>query len=359
MMNFGSSRRRMMQGLVSSAMIASGPDMAVAATTCEKDIVLNPVIFQRADPHVLRADDGSYYFTASVPAYDRVILRHAGSITGLSAAPERTVWLRPAKGKMGGHIWAPEIHFIGGRWIIYFAAGDSDSRFRIRTYALGCKGADPMRDDWELVGQLETPWDTFNLDATSFRHDRRDYLCWAQQEPGIETNSNIYLAPLETPTTLAATPVRLTVPTYDWETQRFKVNEGPAFLSHGDKVFIAYSASATDDRYMMGLLWASASGDLMDAGNWSKSPAPVFASAPEHCVFGPGHNSFTTDMCGRNLLVYHARDYREIVGDPLYDPNRHTRVQPFGFDGSGMPVFGKPVRSGPLRLSDHQNAGAT
>ena len=28
-----------------------------------------------------------------------------------------------------------------------------------------------------------------------------------------------------------------------------------------------------------------------------------------------------------DVLVYHARDYRDITGDPLYDPNRHTRVQ--------------------------------
>ena len=36
-----------------------------------------PFILQRADPFVGRAADGSYYFTASVPAYDRIILRHA------------------------------------------------------------------------------------------------------------------------------------------------------------------------------------------------------------------------------------------------------------------------------------------
>jgi hypothetical protein len=36
----------------------------------------------------------------------------------------------------------------------------------------------------------------------------------------------------------------------------------------------------------------------------------------------------TTAAAGRDLLVYHGRNFREIVGQPLYDPNRHTQVQP-------------------------------
>ena len=33
-----------------------------------------PWILQRADPYVYRHTDGTYYFTASVPAYDRIVL---------------------------------------------------------------------------------------------------------------------------------------------------------------------------------------------------------------------------------------------------------------------------------------------
>lgn len=34
-----------------------------------------PWILQRADPYVYRHSDGWYYFTASVPAYDGIVLR--------------------------------------------------------------------------------------------------------------------------------------------------------------------------------------------------------------------------------------------------------------------------------------------
>ncbi|ESQ82613.1 hypothetical protein [Asticcacaulis benevestitus] len=45
---------------------------------------------------------------------------------------------------------------------------------------------------------------------------------------------------------------------------------------------------------------------------------------------------------------YHARDYRDIDGGPLFDPNCHTRVQMIRYKAVGMPDFGIPVAIGPL-----------
>ena len=42
-----------------------------------------PWIEQRADPYVYCHTDGNYYFTASVPAYDKIILRKASTLNGL------------------------------------------------------------------------------------------------------------------------------------------------------------------------------------------------------------------------------------------------------------------------------------
>ncbi len=314
--------------------------------------IVNPVVRQRADAQVFRHTDGWYYLTGSVPEYDRLVLRRSKTLAGLATAQERVLWRHQASGPMSGFLWAPELHRIDGKWVMYFAAGPSgggEDVFRIRTYAVVCDGPDPMTGSWSVLGQLQTPWDSFNLDSTSFVHKGRRYLAWAQREPGIETNSNLYLAPLATPLTLAAPPVRLSVPTLDWEIQGYKVNEAPAVLARNGRLFMTYSASATDARYCMGMLSCRADADLMEAANWSKSPVPVFQTSAEHRIFGPGHNSFTVDERGRDVLVYHARDYAEIKGDPLFDPNRHTRMQYFRYAADGTPIFGPPVANGPLR----------
>ena len=88
--------------------------------------------------------------------------------------------------------------------------------------------------------------------------------------------------------------------------------------------------------------------NLMDPASWTKSQTPVFKTSPEHKIFGPGHNSVTVDERGRDMLVFHARDYEAIKGDPLFDPNRHTRVQRIRYDGKGVPIFNPPVANGPL-----------
>ncbi len=322
------------------------PILAQAADKSAK--IVNPLVLQRADPQIFRHNDGFYYMMASVPEYDRLAIRRARTLAGLATAEETVVWRRPESGQMAGYIWAPELHHFDGQWHIYFAAGDGDDKFHIRTYVLSSADANPMTGQWSLTGELETPWDTFTLDSTTFVHRGVRYLCWAQHEPGIDTNSNLYLAPLATPTTLAAKPARLTVPTYDWETIGFKVNEGPALLARNGRLFLTYSAAATDYHYCMGMLTARDDADIMDPASWVKSPEPVFKSSPAHNIWGPGHNSFTVDENGRDILVYHARDYREIQGDPLFDPNRHIRVQPIHYTPDGVPDFGEPVANGVL-----------
>ena len=52
----------------------------------ESKDVLQPLIEQRADPFIIRHSDGYYYFTASVPQYDRIELRRAKTIAGLADA---------------------------------------------------------------------------------------------------------------------------------------------------------------------------------------------------------------------------------------------------------------------------------
>lgn len=337
-----------------SAITMTAASNAAAAPSAQPAITTrNPLVEQRADPFITRPVNGMYYLTGSVPEYDRIVVRGASTLDGLATARERTIWRRPASGSMGGYIWAPELHRIGDRWYVYFAAGDSDDPFRIRTYVLESINDDPRTAGWLPPKRMVTGWDSFTLDSTTFEHRGRRYFLWAQSEPGIATNSNLYIAEMVSPLELVTPVVRIAVPTLSWEIQGFRVNEGPAVLVRNGRVFVTFSASATDARYCMGLLYADENANLLDARSWTKVPNPIFTTNVETRQFGPGHNCFTVAEDGSDVLVYHARDYRDITGDPLFDPNRHTRVQKLYWNEDGTPSFGVPVGKGGtiIRLS--------
>ncbi len=118
------------------------------------------------------------------------------------------------------------------------------------------------------------------------------------------------------------------------------VNEGPSILKSGEYIFLVYSASDTGANYCMGMLYAHSDSDLLDPRSWSKSRHPVLATDREKGIYGPGHNSFTKSEDGtKDIMLFHARQYENIAGDPLFDPNRHTLMMEVQWSDDGMPVF--------------------
>ncbi|PLB19659.1 MAG: beta-xylosidase [Flavobacteriaceae bacterium FS1-H7996/R] len=302
----------------------------------------NPIAEQRADPWVHKTDDGIYYLIATVPEYDRIVIRNANSINGLKEAKEKEVWHKHKTGVMGHHIWAPELHKIDGIWYIYFAAGEAENIWNIRMWVLSNPSEDPMKGAWTEAGQIKTQKESFSLDATTFVHKEKRYLIWAQNVRGGShgTALVLVLSEMKNPTTLTGPEVILTEPEFSWEKMKYNVNEGPAVIMKNEKIFVTYSASATNHNYCMGLLWIDAEADLLDASNWHKSPGPVFYTNEDLKRYGPGHNSFTTDEDGKTtVMIYHARDYKEIQGHELSDKNRATRARVVEWTEKGYPDF--------------------
>ncbi|PNG17212.1 glycoside hydrolase family 43 protein [Streptomyces cahuitamycinicus] len=352
------SRRLLLKGAAAAGALAAVPALSGVAEAAPQGETaagtpagrpkpapfVNPLVRNRADPHIHRHKDGFYYFTATAPEYDRIILRRSRTLGGLGTADESVIWRAHATGPMGAHIWAPELHRIGGKWYIYFASAPAEDVWAIRIWVLENAHPNPFKGTWVERGQIKTAWETFSLDATTFTHRGKRYLSWAQHEPGLDNNTGIFLSEMANPWTLKGPQVRLSTPEYDWECIGFKVNEGPYVLKRNGRLFMTYSASATDSNYCVGLLTADADSRLLDPLSWTKSPTPVFTSNDTTKQYGPGHNCFTVAEDGRtDVLVYHARQYREINGDPLNDPNRHTRVQKLGWKRDGTPDFGVPI----------------
>ncbi|MEU2894494.1 glycoside hydrolase family 43 protein [Streptomyces sp. NPDC001273] len=342
------ARRLLLKGALAAGALAAAAPAAYAAAPGKAAPYANPLVRNRADPHITRHTDGFYYFTATAPEYDRIILRRSRTLNGLSRAAESVIWRAHPTGDMAAHIWAPEMHRVAGKWYVYFAAAPAEDVWAIRIWVLENAHPNPFKGTWVEKGRIRTAWETFSLDATTFTHRGTLYLAWAQHEPGMDNNTALWLSEMADPWTLTGPQVRLSTPEYGWERIGFAVNEGAYVLQRNGRLFMTYSASATDANYCMGLLTADEDSDLMDPANWSKSPVPVFTSNDTTRQYGPGHGCFTVAEDGRtDVLVYHARQYEEIVGDPLHDPNRHTRVQRLGWKADGTPDFGVPVADGP------------
>ncbi len=302
-----------------------------------------PFIAQRADPFV-RYIEGKWYFTASVPAYDCIILRRADTLEGLRTAEEHMVWHAHESGVMSRHIWAPELHRLDGCWYIFFAAGEKDDGWKIRPWVLRCQDDDPISGRWEECGNLrradedEFSFTDFSLDMTIMENAGKRYCIWAEKVSVGKKISNLYIAELETPLKMKTPQMLLTSPTYAWERHGFWVNEGPAVIHHDGRIYMTYSASDTSAAYCMGLMWMDEKDDPMDIAAWHKSSHPVMRTDAAKGIYGPGHNTFFTDEAGKAYTAYHARPYDEIIGDPLYDPNRHAFIMTVPFE-DGMPVF--------------------
>lgn len=331
----------------------------------EQEVYANPLIPQRADPHIeFDEDEELYYFTASYPAfynvnggYDRIILRESATIAGLADAEEITIWDAPDSGQMARHVWAPEIHKIEGEFYVFFAAGNSNAVWNIRPYVLVCQDDDNPYDpeSWLLpdgtaeihaaTSQQYKYFKQMSLDMTYFEHNDHHYVIWAD----IIGQSALYMqevdpyAPWEG---ISDEVICLTTPEYAWERDVQRVNEGASVIKNDGKIYVAFSGSGTGPEYCIGLLSMDENDDPMDLDSWTKVCYPVLTSSDVPGEYGPGHNSFTVDENGNAMFVYHARSeecYRNqcqwASSDSLYDPCRHARVKRVHWASDGTPIL--------------------
>src|SRR5687767_14625800 len=87
-------------------------------STSEEKFV-NPVLEHAPDPWVTQKD-GWYYFTHTTG--NNLRLFRTKKMSDLKNASSKVVWTPPSSGFNSKNIWAPEIHFIEGKWYFYYAA---------------------------------------------------------------------------------------------------------------------------------------------------------------------------------------------------------------------------------------------
>lgn len=298
----------------------------------------NPILPYGADPHVF-AKGGMYYYMHTTG--HNLTLWKTKKISDLKNAEKKVIWTPPATGMWSKEIWAPEIHFLQGKWYVYFSADDGDN-FHHKVYVIENASADPFQGEWEFKGQIKPATDRWAIDGSVFENKGQLYFIWSGWEGTENVAQNIYIAKMKNPWTIDGDRVMLSTPEFAWEIIGDpKVNEGPVMLRGKNKLFIIYSASGcwTDD-YKLGMLTASVKADLMDSKSWVKSKIPVFEKSEADSVYAPGHNGFFKTLDGKeDWIIYHANDKPgEGCGG-----HRKPRIQKISWKKDGSPDFGKPA----------------
>jgi GH43 family beta-xylosidase len=307
---------------------------------------LNPVA-DGADPWVVKRD--SVYYLVQARG-NGIFVSRSTKLTEVTRSAVQ-VWAAPDTGWNRTNVWAPELHFIDGRWYIYYAAGRAGPPFvHQRSGVLQSAGDDPqgayvdrgMLDTGDEITTLaENKW---AIDLNVGRINGQTYAVWSGWERDAATDrtpQHLYIARMSNPWTIGSARVRISSPTESWERgTELDLQEGPTFLQRGGQTFIVYSTRESWLRdYRLGQLrLASPDADPLSPASWTKT-GPVFAGTDD--VFGAGHASFTVSPDNtESWIVYHSK----TGVAPGWE--RVIRMQKFTWNADGSPSFGTPTPRG-------------
>ena len=298
-----------------------------------------------ADPFLIR-HAGNYYFLRTTGS--DIKIRRSDTLQGIGSGIESAVfWFNH---EIKGHIWAPELHYLNGKWYIYATGSLSSSQHIMRMFVLEGNSQDPM-GPYTYRGLLEAHTGALDQSPLVRDSDGALFLIWSQWD---DAGQSLYIGPMSDPLTLGHPRVRISTPDYPWE-RNGAVNEGPIVLKRGDRTMIVYSGSGTwTPDYCLGML-VNSGNNYLDPDSWVKASNPIFRRRDANNVFCVGHNGFTESPSGnQSWIAYHA------TSDPTgnQEPKRNTRIQRFGWWSNNTPNLDVPVAAGTQQISPDEAPGA-
>src|SRR3954470_6003316 len=149
--------RAAVAALVIAAANCSGSKAAAPPPVTNACTFTNP-LGSGADPWVVRRGD-AYYFAES--KNNAIWIHKSGWLTTITSDGV-AVWTAPASGWNQTNIWAPELHYIDGRWYIYYAGGSSGPPFITQHAGVLQAATDDPQGAYTDLGMLYTGDDIAN-----------------------------------------------------------------------------------------------------------------------------------------------------------------------------------------------------
>jgi len=313
-----------------------------AATPVTGPLVHNPLTDPKTgrplscpDPSVVDVPHRQYaMYMVCTSDFDRDALPIWGSHDGVHWTKLASVfprgsgpsWATPA-GSQHGRYWAPDLHWFGGHWVLYFAAQLTGAAAQTLSpapqgrFAIGVATATSLRSgDWttsllHYSGQFDQlPSELGNrelsggvIDPNEFENPvtGQRYLVYAKQ------SDEIFLGELSPDgLTLAPGVQRILVPSTPWECANLRGTctiEGPVGYWYGNVAYVLYSASSTwAGSYAVGVAASTAPLALP----FTKDPEPILSSSGD--LLGPGGTSEPVTAPDGSPIIY----FHTLIGGP-------------------------------------------
>lgn len=279
-----------------------------------------PIIDQNGGDPWLFAKDDWYYYTKTTG--NNVTLWRSKNLSTVASGETKIIFPIPEGFQS---IWAPELHYVAGSWIVYLAMNRPGKKHLM--YVLRNDALDPYTGMWEFSPILGMD-ECFAIDGTHLLANGKEYIIWSGcPEADAGAPQYLYIVALSSWNQIEGKKILLSKPEFAFEKrQNAPINEGPEIqVCHG-KINLVYSASPSwENGYCLGLLTVNEKENLLDPNNWQKSPTPILDGT--QVIHSPGHNGFVQTKDGReNWIIYHAARWSHAGF------KRSIRLEPFYFN---------------------------
>ncbi len=289
-----------------TAKLSNGDVVAFSGTTCPiafgwtgcGGLYTNSILPKGcADPGVMRDVDGTYVVACTsggaanaFPIYTSPDLVHWKAAGHVFPSGKHPAWTT------GAAFWAPEIHRVNGKYVVYFSAEYG----KTGNNAVGAASAPAATGPFTDVGAPLVVDATIGvIDASEITTSANEsYLLWKTAGLGVGKPTPIHSQKLTTSgLALTGSPVTLITNDQPWEG---KSTEGPFMVEHGGMFYLFYSGGIySNASYAVGVARAPTPHEPM-----TKLPNPILVTNDDWV--GPGHNAIVETAAGNTAIVYHA-----------------------------------------------------
>lgn len=270
--------------------------------------------------------EGSYYMCSSGPAEPTAV--YVSKSPSLVERGEKVkVWEDADNYR---RVFAPELHFVQGKWYIYFCADVRSEGWKHMAVVLQANTDNPL-DGFTNKGVLFTGDQHGNAqanDITVVTFNGQLYAFWGSlADKHVE---GAVMAPMESPTKITAHRKEIGLHA-----------EGPRAIVRNGKLIMtgAEGGFASQDYRLSALVYSPEAGPIDSKASW-KSLGTLFKTTDD--VWGPSRASFTVSADGKeNWMMYHSKIF------PANDNGmRAANIKKFTFKEDDTPDFGTPPGPG-------------